>query len=265
MALDHRTNQQPHHRTNRRAILPPQNQSQQPQGHGAISQCGHGRPAAGRANGEIQKIVDFLTDGECDNNADWKDRFKENSERMRTGSLLEVAAVLKGLLVLTRTSRFLSAKRKCWSAPAICWSANSPWLRIAKTSKSKRYSPRPYPRANCAFPKPPSSKHRLNRRQPLVILGSSRETLLINQTSPTNLTRLTEISLASMLIVLASRGKPKMATISPRRASADRSLPKAPTGIQGLDEITAVAFRAAGPLWSAAAPAQAKPCSPWSS
>jgi len=32
-------------------------------------------------NGEIQKIVDFLTDGECDNNADWKYRFKENSER----------------------------------------------------------------------------------------------------------------------------------------------------------------------------------------
>ena len=51
-------------------------------------------------NGEIQKILDFLADGECDNNADWKDRFKENSERMRTGSLLDVAAVLKGLLLL---------------------------------------------------------------------------------------------------------------------------------------------------------------------
>lgn len=51
-------------------------------------------------NGEIQKIVDFLEDGACDNNADWKYRYKENSERMRTGSLLEVAAVLKGLLVL---------------------------------------------------------------------------------------------------------------------------------------------------------------------
>jgi len=51
-------------------------------------------------NGEIQKILDFLTDGECNNNADWKYRFKENSERMRTGSLLDVAAVLKSLLVL---------------------------------------------------------------------------------------------------------------------------------------------------------------------
>ena len=53
-------------------------------------------------NGEIQKILDFLTDGACDNNTDWKYRFKENSERMRTGSLLEVAAVLKGLLLLNQ-------------------------------------------------------------------------------------------------------------------------------------------------------------------
>ena len=62
-------------------------------------------------NGEIQKIVDFLVDGECDNNADWKYRFKENSERMRTGSLLDVAAVLKGLLVLSQ-SKPLSFREK---------------------------------------------------------------------------------------------------------------------------------------------------------
>jgi CarD family transcriptional regulator, regulator of rRNA transcription len=62
-------------------------------------------------NGEIQKIVDFLEDGECDNNADWKYRFKENSERMRTGSLLEVANVLKALLVLNQ-AKALSFREK---------------------------------------------------------------------------------------------------------------------------------------------------------
>src|SRR5881394_1489692 len=62
-------------------------------------------------NGEIQKILDFLTDGECLNNADWKFRFKENSERMRTGSLLEVAGVLKGLLMLAQ-SKPLSFREK---------------------------------------------------------------------------------------------------------------------------------------------------------
>ena len=51
-------------------------------------------------NGEVNKILGFLTDGKCDNNQDWKFRFKENSDKMRTGSLLEVAVVLKSLLVL---------------------------------------------------------------------------------------------------------------------------------------------------------------------
>ena len=64
-------------------------------------------------NGEIQKIVDFLTDGECDNNADWKFRFKENSERMRTGSLLEVAAVLKGLLLEPVQTALLPREKRC--------------------------------------------------------------------------------------------------------------------------------------------------------
>jgi CarD family transcriptional regulator len=60
---------------------------------------------------EIQKIIDFLTDGDCENHADWKYRFKENSEKMRTGSLLEVAIVLKGLLLLAQ-SKPLSFREK---------------------------------------------------------------------------------------------------------------------------------------------------------
>src|SRR5258708_17379666 len=50
-------------------------------------------------NGEVEKIVDYLSSGECINAVDWKDRFKENSDRMRTGSLSDVAAVLKSLLI----------------------------------------------------------------------------------------------------------------------------------------------------------------------
>jgi CarD family transcriptional regulator len=53
-------------------------------------------------NGEVAKILSFLTDGKCDNHTDWKYRFKENSDKMRTGSLLEVAIVLKGLLLLAK-------------------------------------------------------------------------------------------------------------------------------------------------------------------
>ncbi len=53
-------------------------------------------------NGEIQKILEYLQDGKCENHADWKYRFKENSDKMRTGSLMEVAVVLKGLLKLAQ-------------------------------------------------------------------------------------------------------------------------------------------------------------------
>ncbi|HEY1272875.1 MAG TPA: CarD family transcriptional regulator [Terriglobales bacterium] len=63
-------------------------------------------------NGEIQKILDFLVDGACDNNADWKYRFKENSEKMRTGSLLDVAIVLKGLLLLNQTKPLSFREKK---------------------------------------------------------------------------------------------------------------------------------------------------------
>ena len=51
-------------------------------------------------NGEVQKVIDFLSVSDEGSNGDWKDRFKENSERMRTGSLLEVAVVLKSLIAL---------------------------------------------------------------------------------------------------------------------------------------------------------------------
>lgn len=62
-------------------------------------------------NGEIQKILDYLQDINGDSAADWKDRFKENSDRMRTGSLMEVAAVLKSLLVL-KENKGLSFREK---------------------------------------------------------------------------------------------------------------------------------------------------------
>ncbi len=62
-------------------------------------------------NGEVQKILDYLTSGKCDNHNDWKYRFKENSDKMRTGSLLEVACVLKSLLMLGQ-SKPLSFREK---------------------------------------------------------------------------------------------------------------------------------------------------------
>lgn len=51
-------------------------------------------------NGEVARVLGFLANGSCRRKGDWKDRFKENSDKMRNGTLLEIAEVLKTLLVL---------------------------------------------------------------------------------------------------------------------------------------------------------------------
>ena len=51
---------------------------------------------------DVRKIFTLLGDGKVEQLANWKGRFKENSDKMRTGSLFEVAVVLKGLTYLSR-------------------------------------------------------------------------------------------------------------------------------------------------------------------
>jgi len=47
-------------------------------------------------------VLAYLNNGRCKSPQDWKGRFKENSEKMRTGSLLQVAEVFKTLLVISQ-------------------------------------------------------------------------------------------------------------------------------------------------------------------
>jgi len=51
-------------------------------------------------NGELERVLNFLACGSCKSRQDWKNRFKENSEKMRVGGLLQIAEVLKSLLLL---------------------------------------------------------------------------------------------------------------------------------------------------------------------
>jgi CarD family transcriptional regulator len=53
-------------------------------------------------NGELARVLSFLASRACASNQAWKDRFKENSEKMRVGGLLQITEVLKNLLVLQR-------------------------------------------------------------------------------------------------------------------------------------------------------------------
>jgi CarD family transcriptional regulator len=62
-------------------------------------------------NGEIARVLCFLATGKCKSNADWKNRFKENSEKMRNGSMLEIAEVFKALLMI-QSEKPLSFREK---------------------------------------------------------------------------------------------------------------------------------------------------------
>ncbi len=62
-------------------------------------------------NGEMARVMDFLSEPRRKRAQDWKDRFKENTERMQKGTLLEVAEVLKCLL-LQQVEKPLSFREK---------------------------------------------------------------------------------------------------------------------------------------------------------
>lgn len=49
---------------------------------------------------EISRVLTYLTAGRAACLHDWKDRFKENSDKMKNGSLLEIAEVFKTLAML---------------------------------------------------------------------------------------------------------------------------------------------------------------------
>ena len=62
-------------------------------------------------NGEISKVISFLSEARSTRHQDWKDRFKENTEKMQNGSLTAVAEVMKTLLIL-QSEKPLSFREK---------------------------------------------------------------------------------------------------------------------------------------------------------
>ncbi|MGH9327225.1 MAG: CarD family transcriptional regulator [Terriglobia bacterium] len=64
-----------------------------------VTHVGLRRVAKGR---EVGSVLDFLYNTDIGPQADWKGRFKLNSEKMRKGSLQQVAEVFKALLMLSQ-------------------------------------------------------------------------------------------------------------------------------------------------------------------
>lgn len=62
-------------------------------------------------DGEVERLFKLVGDGKIDAQQNWKGRFKDNSEKMRTGSIYDVADVLKSLTLLSK-SKSLSFREK---------------------------------------------------------------------------------------------------------------------------------------------------------
>jgi len=60
---------------------------------------------------EVERLFSLLGDGKIDSHQNWKGRFKDNSDRMRTGSIYDVVEVLKSLTFLSK-SKSLSFREK---------------------------------------------------------------------------------------------------------------------------------------------------------
>jgi CarD family transcriptional regulator len=60
---------------------------------------------------EITRVLSYLAAGRPTCIQDWKDRFKENCDKMKNGSLLEISEVFKTLLMI-QTNKPLSFREK---------------------------------------------------------------------------------------------------------------------------------------------------------
>ncbi len=60
---------------------------------------------------EVERLFGLLGDGKIDSHQNWKGRFKDNSDKMRTGSIYDMADVLKSLTFLSK-SKSLSFREK---------------------------------------------------------------------------------------------------------------------------------------------------------
>ena len=112
---------------------------------------------------EVERLFNLLGDGKIDSHQNWKGRFKDNSDRMRTGSIYDVVEVLKSLTFLSK-SKSLSFREKRMldrakflvvseitevlgeKTPAVEDKVDKALERCFLTKARTRPAPRPWPR-----------------------------------------------------------------------------------------------------------------------
>lgn len=63
---------------------------------------------------EVDELVRLLEDGIVDTYKDWKGRYKQNLDKMKTGDLLEVAKVLKNLRLVSQRKSLSFREKKMY-------------------------------------------------------------------------------------------------------------------------------------------------------
>jgi CarD family transcriptional regulator len=88
---------------------------------------------------EVERLFSLLGDGKIDNHQNWKGRFKDNSDKMRSGSIYDVADVLKSLTFLSRSkSLSFREKRMLDRAKFLIISEVSEVMRLTTSSVEER-------------------------------------------------------------------------------------------------------------------------------
>jgi len=98
---------------------------------------------------EVERLFGLLGDGKIDNHQNWKGRFKDNSDKMRSGSIYEVADVLKSLTFLAKSkslsfrekrmldrAKFLAIEGRVERALERCFMAKARTVARAKVAKA---------------------------------------------------------------------------------------------------------------------------------
>jgi CarD family transcriptional regulator len=63
---------------------------------------------------EIEKLIEILGDGDIETYKDWKGRYKQNLDKMKTGELREVAEVLKNLRLVSQRKSLSFREKKMY-------------------------------------------------------------------------------------------------------------------------------------------------------
>ncbi|MBI5083290.1 MAG: CarD family transcriptional regulator [Acidobacteria bacterium] len=105
-------------------------------------------------NGEIAKVLNYLACGDSKGCQDWKDRFKENSAKMQSGSLLEVAEVLKCLARLQAVKPLSFREKKMLDRARIMLVAELATSRGLREPEAVDLLNKSLAKSNLKFPEP---------------------------------------------------------------------------------------------------------------